>query len=211
MASGISKKKGKGVLKIRDIKIAGVIVAGGQSRRFGSDKAFSLYKGKPFFQHSLQAVSSFADEMIIVTSSRLFSRFEALPNVHVVEDVDEFKGCGPLAGIYTVMSAYQAEWYAVLPVDVPLVTSSLVNRLVSKVDERYDAIVPVIGGKLQPLLALYRESVRETIYEQLVNEDYKMGNILKSLSVLYLTEEEVAEKEAFHNINTKQDYDTYIK
>ncbi|MCR8850921.1 molybdenum cofactor guanylyltransferase [Rossellomorea sp. SC111] len=194
-----------------DIKIAGVIVAGGQSRRFGSDKAFTLYKGKPFFQHSLQAVSSFADEVIIVTSARLFPRFGALPNIQVVEDVDEFKGCGPLAGIYTAMSEYQAEWYAVLPVDVPLVTSSLMDRLVSKVDERYDAIVPVIGGKLQPLLALYRESVKETIHDQLVKEDYKMGSILKGLSVLYLTEEELAEREAFHNINTKQDYDTHIK
>ncbi|CAN7258365.1 molybdenum cofactor guanylyltransferase [Rossellomorea sp. LjRoot5] len=196
---------------MRDITLAGVIVAGGQSRRFGSDKAFSLYKGKPFFQHSLQAVSSFADEVIIVTSRALFSRFDALPNVKVVEDVEEFKGCGPLAGIYTAMSEYQAEWYAVLPVDVPLVTSSLVNRLISKVDERYDAIVPVIGGKLQPLLALYRESVREKIYDQLVSEDYKMGNILKGLSVLYLTEEEVGERKAFHNINTKQDYDTHIE
>lgn len=196
---------------MRDVKIAGVIVAGGQSRRFGSDKAFSLYKGKPFFQHSLQAVSSFADEVIIVTSRELFSRFEALSNVKVVEDAEGFKGCGPLAGIYTAMSEYQAEWYVVLPVDVPLVTGSLVNRLVSKIDERYDAIVPVIGGKLQPLLALYRDSVRERIYDQLVSEEYKMGNILKDLSVLYLTEEEIGEREAFHNINTKQDYETHIK
>lgn len=196
---------------MRDVKIAGVIVAGGQSRRFGSDKAFSLYKGMPFFQHSLQAVSSYADEVIIVTSRALFPRFNDLPNVQVVEDLEEFKGCGPLAGIYTAMRGNQAEWYVVLPVDVPLVTSSLVNRLISKVDERYDAIVPIIGGKLQPLLALYRESVRERIYNQLVSEEYKMGNILKGLSVLYLTEEEIGEREAFHNINTKQDYDTHIK
>lgn len=194
-----------------EVKIAGVIVAGGQSRRFGSDKAFSLYKGKPFFQHSLQAVSSFADEVIIVTSSALFPRFDALANVKVVEDIEEFKGCGPLAGIYTAMNEYQAEWYAVLPVDVPLVTSSLVDRLVSKIDSRYDAIVPVIGGKLQPLLALYRDSVRERIYDQLVREEYKMGTILKGLSVLYLTEEEIGEREAFHNINTKEDYDTHMK
>ncbi|MEI2666619.1 molybdenum cofactor guanylyltransferase [Rossellomorea sp. LJF3] len=196
---------------MRDIKIAGIIVAGGQSRRFGSDKAFSLYKGKPFFQHSLQAVSSLVDEVIIVTSRVLFPRFDAGPNVQVVEDIEEFKGCGPLAGIYTAMRECQAEWYAVLPVDVPLVTSSLMDRLVNKVDERYDAIVPVIGGKLQPLLALYRNTVRERIYDHLVSEDYKMGNILRGLSVLYLTEKEIGEREAFHNINTKQDYDTHIK
>lgn len=196
---------------MRKVKIAGVIVAGGQSRRFGSDKAFSLYKGKPFFQHSLQAVSSFADEVVIVTSRALFPRFNALANMKVVEDIEEFKGCGPLAGIYTAMNECQAEWYAVLPVDVPLVTSSLVDCLVSKIDGTYDAIVPVIGGKLQPLLALYRNSVRERIYDQLVSEEYKMGTILKGLSVLYLTEEEIGEREAFHNINTKQDYDTHIK
>ncbi|UXH43844.1 molybdenum cofactor guanylyltransferase [Rossellomorea vietnamensis] len=196
---------------MREVKIAGVIVAGGQSRRFGSDKAFSLFKGKPFFQHSLQAVSSFADEVIIVTSRTLFPRFNAMANVKVVEDMEEFKGCGPLAGIYTAMNECQAEWYAVLPVDVPLVTSSLVDCLVSKIDGTYDAIVPVIGGKLQPLLALYRNSVRERIYDQLVREEYKMGTILKGLSVLYLTEEEIGEREAFHNINTKQDYDTHIK
>lgn len=196
---------------MREVKIVGVIVAGGQSRRFGSDKAFSLYKGKLFFQHSLQAVSSFADEVIIVTSRTLFPRFNTMANVKVVEDMEEFKGCGPLAGIYTAMNEYQAEWYAVLPVDVPLVTSSLVDCLVSKIDGTYDAIVPVIGGKLQPLLALYRNSVRERIYDQLVREEYKMGTILKGLSVLYLTEEEIGEREAFHNINTKQDYDTHIK
>ncbi|WP_179884777.1 molybdenum cofactor guanylyltransferase [Bacillus sp. AFS015802] len=196
---------------MRDVKLAGVIVAGGQSRRFGSDKAFSLYKGKPFFQHSMKAVASLADEVMIVTSAALFPRFNAIPNVQVVEDLKEFKDCGPLGGIYTAMSECRAEWYAVLPVDVPLVTRSLVERLVSQIDERYDAIVPIIGGKLQPLLAVYRYSLKERIYDQLVSEDYKMGTILKGVSVLYLTEEEIVEREAFHNINTKQDYDTYIK
>ncbi len=196
---------------MRDTKIAGVIVAGGQSKRFGSDKAFSLYKGKPFFQHSLQAVSSITDDVIIVTSAALFSQFNGLPNTKVVEDLEEFKGCGPLGGIYTAMSKYKAKWYVILPIDVPLVTSSLVNRLVNKIDDRYDAIVPIIDGKLQPLLAVYRDTVKEKIYSLLVSEDYKMGNILKGFSVLYLTEEEVGESEAFHNINTKKDYDTYIK
>src|SRR5699024_8783911 len=100
----------------------GVILAGGESRRFGSPKAFALRDHIPFYQYSLQAIEPFVSSTLIVTNPKLegfFTNEDVKMNV-VIDDA-KYREQGPLAGIYTAMDTIVTDWYMVIPIDVPFV------------------------------------------------------------------------------------------
>ena len=78
--------------------VTGIIVAGGLSRRFGSDKASASLRGRPLLQWVRDALAPVVDEIVAVTAAG-----QALPPMHpaipvtVVEDREPERG--PLAGL----------------------------------------------------------------------------------------------------------------
>ncbi|MBK7285215.1 MAG: NTP transferase domain-containing protein [Sphingomonadales bacterium] len=46
-------------------KILGAIIAGGKSRRFGSDKTVAELRGKPLIQHVIDGLSPQCDDLVI--------------------------------------------------------------------------------------------------------------------------------------------------
>src|SRR5690625_7699926 len=99
--------------------IVGVILAGGQSSRFGSPKAFVKKDNIPFYQYSWQARKPFVSSTLIITNPLVEALF-AKDNVPIkmVNDHDQYQGQGPLAGIYTAMNVLIAEWYMIVPDEV---------------------------------------------------------------------------------------------
>lgn len=73
---------------------AGVILAGGESSRFGEPKAFVRYNGKYFYEYSLQALVPFTNQVVIISHPSLTSRFSQDPAVKVTEDIPLFAGKG---------------------------------------------------------------------------------------------------------------------
>ena len=70
----------------------------------------------------------------------------------------------------------------------------------------YDAVVPIINGRKQPLLAAYHNRVKEKIYT-LLQEEKSMGQLLSQCNVKYIAGEDVqAHAEWFINVNTKEEY-----
>src|SRR5690625_1015821 len=99
-------------------KMIGIVLAGGQSRRFGSPKAFAKKDGKEFYQYSIDAIKQLVNSVVISTNDQLEKNF-SITGYEMITDIEKFKEKGPLAGIYTVMNTFSAEWYMVIPVDVP--------------------------------------------------------------------------------------------
>src|SRR5699024_11381912 len=80
------------------MKTVGVILAGGNSTRFGEDKALYELQGTPMYEHIADAmkISGVTDEIIVSTNQRLAGAF----NYETVTDVPGFLDKGPLGGIY---------------------------------------------------------------------------------------------------------------
>lgn len=72
------------------MKILGAILAGGQSRRFGSDKARALFKGKPLLEHTADALRPVCAQLVV--AGREWA------NIHSVTDLPT-PGLGPLGGL----------------------------------------------------------------------------------------------------------------
>jgi len=190
-------------------KIAGVLLAGGESRRFGFPKAFARKNGKAFYRYSLEALAPFSDTMLIVTNPNLHARFteENLP-LDIVNDAEPYQGQGPLAGIYTAMREKKADWYIMLPVDVPYIEKSVVERLLAFAFGDTEVVIPIASGRMHPLIGVYHASAGEKIAALLDGKKRSVRFLLDQCQVKYV---EMREAQPFTNINHQSDYQQFIK
>jgi len=86
-------------------KFSGAILAGGENKRMGSDKAFIEINSKRFIDTTLDKLKMFFDDIMIVTNDR--TKFAEFRDIGVVEDL--VKSCGPLGGIYSGLIASSCE------------------------------------------------------------------------------------------------------
>ncbi|HLS60768.1 MAG TPA: molybdenum cofactor guanylyltransferase [Virgibacillus sp.] len=189
--------------------IVGIILAGGQSSRFGSPKAFVKKDNIPFYQYSWQAIKPFVSSTLIITNPLLEALF-AKDNVPIkmVNDHNLYQGQGPLAGIYTAMDVLIAEWYMIVPVDVPFVEQWIFEWLITFIAEDVVAIIPVVNGKNEPLLSLYHYSLKKEIKKQLDKGERSMHQLLADKKVIYVP---IEEEKPFTNINRQEDYQRFIQ
>ena len=159
------------------LQVSGCVLAGGQSRRMGRDKAMLAYRGRPLVEHALGLVREAGCVPVVIAGSRGDLR-EYAP---VVEDLHP--GCGPLSGIGAALAAAAGDSVAFLAVDVPLVPPGLLRLLVERA-ERTGALVtmPVAGGQAQPLCAVYRRELLGGVTAALEAGDYKVMRVLESLT-----------------------------
>lgn len=129
-----------------------VILAGGQSRRMGRDKAWLLCEGKPLLQRALETVRAAGAHEIFI-SARPDQDFSALPDPCPVL-VDLQPGFGPMGGIERALFQATASLVLVLAVDLPRMTPSFLCQLVGRCDAMTGAI-PILKGELEPLVAIY--------------------------------------------------------
>ncbi|GAA0480428.1 molybdenum cofactor guanylyltransferase [Salinibacillus aidingensis] len=191
------------------MKLAGVVLAGGKSRRFGSPKAFAKREGKDFYQYSLDALRPVVGELFMITNPELYNHFDLhyTKNLTVLNDDPELKKRGPLSGLWTAMNAKSFDWYIVLPVDVPFMETRVLQQLVHNIDEDTDVVIPVVTGRKQPLVAAYSKQIKSHIKRVLDSDDYSVARLLEMCQVKYIN---IDEPQPFYNINNSTDYQVYI-
>ena len=114
----------------------GVVLAGGQSRRFGSDKALALLDGQPLIDHALAALAGCAARAV---AGRDWPGVTALPDRPAPD-------LGPLAGLNAALHHAAAHGFthvASLPVDCPALPADWRARLGN--GPAHAAGQPVIG------------------------------------------------------------------
>ncbi|MBE5104713.1 molybdenum cofactor guanylyltransferase [Bacillus thuringiensis] len=188
-------------------KHAGIVLAGGISSRFGEPKALVSWKESTFIEHILKVMESTLQEVVVISHSDIKERVEQLVQVSVIEDIPHYKGNGPLAGIVSGMEYIEADWYVIMPCDAPNVSHEWFIILLELTSDEYDAVVPIINGRKQPLLAAYHNRVKEKIYTLLQEEKRSMGQLLSQCNVKYVAGEDIqANADWFMNVNTKEEY-----
>ncbi|MFC3420316.1 molybdenum cofactor guanylyltransferase [Salinicoccus hispanicus] len=148
-------------------KTIGVVLAGGNSTRFGEDKAFFKIDGRPMYSHVAGALeaSSAIDEIVISTNQRLADCFDGLQTI--VDDV--FQDDGPLGGLYEVAKAFPGDRLLVVSCDAPYVSPEWLSTLYRKAVGNPDALVITkAADRLHPLIGVYQGAdLPETIRQLL--------------------------------------------
>lgn len=176
-----------------------VILAGGQSRRMGRDKAMLEVDGHTFIQRLAGELSGFQELLLSVDSPERYPEL-ALPRV-----VDEFEGLGPMGGLYSALGACRSEALLAVSCDLPLFRRELGEKLRSCLEPGIQAVVPVTGdGRLHPLCAVYHRNCREVFLSSIKEGNYRLRDALKRLSVRYFEPGDFSR--LLLNVNTPEEY-----
>ena len=183
-------------------RVIGILLAGGLSSRYGEPKAFATWKNKKFYIWSYNILHDLCDEVIVVTREDLQALFPK--NIVTITDVEPFVGCGPLAGIYSAMETVEGTQYVVLPCDMPLMEKDVIKKLIEK--HKKGVTVVKTEHYIQALVSIWDKSMKQLIYEALIQKQYKIKAVLKEPYV-HMVEGKSLTDEAhiFSNINTKEE------
>ena len=186
-------------------QIEGFILAGGASRRMGSDKALLRLGGQTFVQRIAKELLRFSSKVNVVGRTRDDLGLD-LPTIP-----DIYEKWGALGGLHAALTACRTEWAAIVACDLPFVTAELVARLFG-LREGFDAVVPVQrDGIPQPLCAVYKASECLGKAEFLIKAgERRPAALLQSVRTRWVTFEELQDlRDAelfFDNINSPEDY-----
>ncbi|MDX6569761.1 MAG: molybdenum cofactor guanylyltransferase [Gaiellales bacterium] len=145
------------------MRSAGIVLAGGRSRRMGTSKAWLDWHGTTLLEHVVGIVDRAVDGPVVVVSA-LGQDLPALPaNVPLAEDARA--GLGPLQGIATGLAALDglAEVAYVSSTDAALLHPAFIRRVLAGVAHDTEIVVPHARGHRQPLAAAYRTALAPRI------------------------------------------------
>ncbi len=141
--------------------VAGFVLAGGRSSRMGSDKARALFGGVPLIQAALQTIDAVGIPVHIAGARSDLSSFAA-------QISDTFAETGPLGGVHAALSVSDAEWNLFLPVDLPLMPSSLLACLLRRATLTGAPVTAArLNGRIQPFPVVLHRSVLPSITQRL--------------------------------------------
>jgi molybdenum cofactor guanylyltransferase len=179
----------------------GVVLIGGKSKRFGSDKVLSQFMGKPLIKHVVDTIQPLFDEVILIGHKR-----KSLESFRVVEDIRP--GCGPLGGIYTALMATDAEYCFVCATDMPNLNAGLISHMISLADG-HDIVMPMWSKGREPLHAIYRRSLISSIATLLDHNILRIFSLIEKTDTLFIPEKTIRmygdPSVLFSNINTQHD------
>ncbi|MEJ2108823.1 MAG: molybdenum cofactor guanylyltransferase [Acidobacteriota bacterium] len=190
-------------LFVNSEKLSVVILAGGQSRRMGFNKALIEVKGQPLIRILSDRVRSLTSNILISSNDPDIYDFLDIPVV-----ADRFVGHGPLAGLHAAMLYRNSSLYVLLACDLPNLPVSMIRRMIV-LAEGYDAAIPrTENGLAHPLCAVYRRTCLPHIEEALKRGEKKFIEIFfnSNISCKWIGPEEGQYEETdLININTPED------
>lgn len=200
-------------------EFTGLILAGGQSRRFGTDKALALWQDAPLLLHVMRTLAPEVASLKLVVDRparypEVYAAFRAShPNVMLDELVDAFPRCGPMGGLYTGLGAMATEWALVVSCDAPLLEPVVLRLLKSRaIQGTAEVVIPMMTQRLQPLQAAWARRLHPHILEHLRSNRLKMVDLLSTVQVDCLAESDIyavgGTSRSFINVNERATLET---
>jgi molybdopterin-guanine dinucleotide biosynthesis protein A len=187
------------------MNISAVLLAGGESRRMGQDKATLIFRGKPLWQIQLDLLSKLKPEEMFVSA-----RSDPPWRPSGVQFVsDEPPSRGPLSGLSAMLPRIRTNHLLALAVDMPLMTENYLRSLYNLI-EPGRGVLPMIGNRAEPLVAIYPKGTGTDFIMALSGSDFSLQSLTKKLveaGKLSLVNVLEREKNFFRNFNDFSDFD----
>jgi molybdopterin-guanine dinucleotide biosynthesis protein A len=173
-----------------DARLAAIVLAGGRSRRMGTDKAHVRLAGEPMLVRVVRSVAAAAAHLVVVAAAD-----QALPELPAGVEVarDARPDRGPLEGLRAGLQALAArgapaEAVFLCAADMPLLVPELPLRLLAlwraQSEPRAPALVVGTPGRVQPLLGIYAPAVLGDVDAQLATGDRSLRALLARLGAV---------------------------
>ena len=199
------------------IPVTGVILAGGQSRRMGANKALMQLGDDSLIAHVIRRMRHVVDELLLITNS---------PTEYVHLDVpmhgDILPDTGALGGIYTGLTHASHDAVLCVACDSPFLEPKLLAYLASVLGE-YDAVMPYTQSEtpadrndvqitLQTLCAAYSKRCLPIIASMLRDSELRVHALQERAHIKRISPEVWQDFDpegmSFFNINTPEDFES---
>jgi molybdenum cofactor guanylyltransferase len=183
----------------------GVILAGGQNKRFnGQNKAFIRVGGKRIVDRIMAVYTRLFDQIVLVTNNP-----SAYMDVDALIVSDHFSKRSSLNGLHAGLFAAANEYAFFAACDTPFIKSTLIQRIVEGIEPKADLIIPCTANGFEPMFAVYRKTCLPAMVWQLEHDRLKIQELFRKLRVKTIDEEELRKADpdliSFFNVNTPAD------
>ncbi len=185
-----------------------IILVGGRSARMGQPKATLRLRGITLIERTVAELAPAFDDIVVVAAPE--SEALELPSLGaatIVHDDDAYQG--PVGALTRGLRAARHELAFACSCDLPMLRSEVASWLKSLVDE-CDAVIPQVGGRLQPLHAVYRRRCARALDAMVARGERRLSAIADAVNahIVYEDEYRRADPDALScfNINTPEDY-----
>jgi molybdopterin-guanine dinucleotide biosynthesis protein A len=185
------------------MKISAVLLAGGESRRMGKDKATLLFHGTPLWQTQLELLRQLEPAQIFVSA-----RTDPVWRPADVQFVaDNPPSRGPLSGLAASLAKMCTKHLLALAIDMPFMTEKYLTFLCSQL-EPSRGVIAKIEDRFEPLAAIYPQEALANVQSALSGEDFSLqtvtGRLVAAgkLQVMLVTSQE---RKLFLNLNELSD------
>lgn len=179
------------------MKVEAVILAGGKSSRMRTDKGLLELGGKCMIEYQLDTLSELKIPISISTSNKAYIQF----GVPVI--TDQYQDIGPLGGIHAVLKRGKVEHLIVLSVDAPMVSNSIVKKLVEECESEH-IVYSKCGDKEFPLIGVYHQEILSDLEAFIETGGRSVFGFLKEQKPK-IVEFPIEMRNLFLNINTPID------
>jgi molybdopterin-guanine dinucleotide biosynthesis protein A len=184
--------------------VTGVILAGGSSRRMGTDKSFLDLGGRAVVEWVVGVFEkAFGRVMIITNEPEKYARFGIETRPDVVPDI------GTLGGIHAGLFYLEDRAAFFAGSDMPFIEEKLVEH-VARVRGDFDAAVPYVKGEYEPLLSVYGKGCLGAVEKKIAAGRRRAVSFFSDINVRLVNQDEVKSLDpkllSFFNINTPADY-----
>ncbi len=181
--------------------IAGAVLTGGRSRRFGRDKCLEKFQGKRLVEIAFQKLVQVVNDVFVIGKD--YGLGEFIPDVYPLK--------GPLNAIYSFFAFKPtADGVIILPCDTPLVPVDLLE-FIKNMSHKADIVIPRHDRFFEPLIGYYNRKTFNIAAKLLSSDKLSMMDLINFEGLkVYVIEEEVLKnfgdpKNYFTNINYPED------
>jgi molybdopterin-guanine dinucleotide biosynthesis protein A len=179
-----------------------LLLAGGESRRMGRPKALLEVGDETLIEFVCRRLRDGFDEILVSTNQP-----GALPAALGARAVpDRLPGAGPLAGIEAGLAAARHEVVFTIACDMPYVDLPLARNLV-RASRGFDAAVPRVDGRPEPVCAAYRLRSLPALTKALDDGIRKAAEALDRLHTCWW---DGVDPDALRSVNTRDDWARFV-
>jgi molybdopterin-guanine dinucleotide biosynthesis protein A len=156
--------------------LTAVLLAGGESRRMGRDKAEIVFRAQPLWQRQIDLLRSLRPEKILISVRKEPSWLPRDAELLL----DEPPSRGPLSGLTKALEQMQTTHLVALAVDMPFMTSEQMQILWSLAATGC-GVLPMIGDRAEPLAAIYPREACSDFSAALAGDDFSLQQLSRDL------------------------------
>jgi molybdopterin-guanine dinucleotide biosynthesis protein A len=195
------------------MRTAGIVLCGGRSNRMGRPKAWLPFGNELMLPRVVRILADVVCPVVVVAAPG-----QDLPPLPAAVEVlrDREEGRGPLEGLASGLASLhdRADAAFLSACDSPFVRPEFIRRMIALIGDNW-ICAPRIGGIHEPLAAVYRLEVRETVQRLLRENRFGPMGLFESAPTRSVNPSELSDVdptlESLRNLNTREEYEAALR